>query len=253
MKYIEELQKKKVFDLAFAEKLTGNLLSAKSLLSAYKKAGYIISVRRNLYAALDLATKHTLASRFEIGSAINAGAYISFHSALEYHGIANQVFYSVTVCSEERFTSFSYNGVTYEPCKAGISGGVISPLQTPLVRVTDVERTVVDCIYDIDRAGGLEELMESLRLLPGLDEEKLRTYLRSYNQIFLWQKAGFLLEHFRQALRLSPAFFEECKENIHDRKRYLPEAGAMRYYPEWKLYAPANLLGLLEEGDDANV
>ncbi len=46
---------------------TINKMTAKSLLSSYKKSGYVQSVRRNLYAALDLASKTTLASRFEIG------------------------------------------------------------------------------------------------------------------------------------------------------------------------------------------
>ena len=83
MKYLEQMQKKKLFDLAFVEHLTGNVMTAKSLLQSYKKAGYIVSIRRGLYAALDLANKNTLASRFEIGSAVNGNAYVSHHSAVE--------------------------------------------------------------------------------------------------------------------------------------------------------------------------
>ena len=250
MKYIEELQKKKVFGRSFAEQLTGNVMSAKSMLQSYKKAGYITSIRRDLYAALDLATKNVLASRFEIACAISESAYLSHHSALEYHGISNQVFYTVTVTSKERFTAFTFDGVTYEQYQPRITGGVTTPPQTPLVSVTDIERTIVDCIYDIGRAGGLEELVEALRLLPGLNENKVLAYLEEYNQIFLWQKAGYMLEQFARELSISEDFFAICKGHVNQRKRYLTDDAGLIYHPDWKLYAPKNLLGILEDGGD---
>lgn len=248
MKYLEQMQKKKLFDLAFVEHLTGNVMTAKSLLQSYKKAGYIVSIRRGLYAALDLANKNTLASRFEIGSAVNENAYISHHSALEYHGVANQVFYTVTVSSMERFTTFEYDGVTYERYLPKIEKGIQTPAQTPLVSVTDIERTVVDCIYDIGRAGGLEELLEALRLIPSLREDQLLSCLEAYGQIFLWQKAGFLLEHFSETLNLSSSFLTTCRSKINNRKKYLIEGEKMVYYPKWKLYAPRDLFN--EGGDE---
>lgn len=248
MKYIVELQKKKVFNLRFVSELTGNIKTAKSLLQAYKKAGYIASIRRDLYAAVDLATKHLIPSRYEIACAISESAYISHHSALEYHGIANQVFYTVSISAKERFTTFDFDGITYERCQPKIASGVVAPSQTPLISVTDIERTLTDCLNDIDYAGGLEELLEALRLIPSVDERKLLSYLEEYDQIYLWQKAGFILTHFKDMLRISGDFFEICKSHIHDRKRYLTDADNLIYYPEWKLYAPPNMLGLLEEG-----
>ena len=79
MKYLAALQQKKLFTLQDAEQLTGNLMTAKTLLQSYKKAGYIISIRRNLYAAVDLASGEPLANRYEIGSSVNHGAFISHH------------------------------------------------------------------------------------------------------------------------------------------------------------------------------
>ena len=253
MKYLEALQRKKVFDLSYATTLTANEKTAKSMLQAYKKAGYITSIRRNLDTALDLASKNPIPDRYEIACAVSASACISHHSALEYHGIANQVFYTVSVSSKERFTAFTFDGVTYERYQPGISGGVISPPMTPLVTVTDVERTIADCMYDIDHAGGLEEVLESLRLLPALDENKLLSYLEEYNQIFLWQKAGFILMLFREMLHISEDFFARCKSHIHERKRRLTDGSGLVYYPEWKLYAPKNPLTLLEDGGNALV
>ena len=250
MKYLEDLQRKKVFNLEYAKRLTGNELTAKSLLLSYKKAGYIQSVRRNLYVALDLASKTPLANRFEIGSAANQGAYISHHSALEYHGVANQVFYTITVSSFQPFQPFDYNGISYGFCNAKIESGVTSPGQMPGVKVTDIERTVADCIFDIDRAGGTEEIIESLKLLPMLDEEKLLSYLNEYHNIFLWQKTGYLLENLKDHLRISDVFLNECKSHIHNRKKYLDRQSDMVYKPAWKLYVPNNLFTSIDEGGD---
>lgn len=246
MKYVEQLQKKKIFDLDYVKSLTGNEMTAKHILQSYKKAGYIKSIRRNLYVALDLASKNLLASRFEIGSQINESAYISFHSALEYYGVANQVYYKVTVSSDERFRSFEYNGITYEACRSRIHQGILSPQQTPLVSVTDIERTVVDCIYDIDLAGGLEEILESLSLIPSLNAAKLIMYLENYNQIFLWQKVGFLLENYKDMLKISNDFFTVCRNHIHDHKQYLEYDENMVYYPEWKLYVTQKVINLIK-------
>lgn len=250
MKYLSALQKKKLFTLSDAEELTGNVQTAKAMLQAYKKAGSIVSIRRNLYAAVDLASGELLANRYEIGSNVNSGAYISHHSALEYHGYANQVYYTVTVSSDERFSAFEYGGIRYLRYGPSIKAGVTAPPMMPLVSVTDIERTVIDCIYDIPLAGGLEELMEALRLIPMLHEEKLLLYLEEYDQIFLWQKAGFVLQRFSSEFDLSHSFFNTCKSKIHDRKKRLVDYGKLIYYPEWKLYAPKNLLSILNDGGD---
>ncbi len=250
MKYLENLQRKKIFNLGYVTTLTGNEMTAKSLLSSYKKNGYIQSIRRNLYVALDLASKNPLANRFEIGSSVNQGAYISHHSALEYHGVANQVFYTITVSSSKVFQPFEYDGIGYEFCNSKIESGVSSPFQTPNVKVTDIERTVADCIFDIERAGGTEEIIESLKLLPMLDETKLISYLDEYAHIFLWQKTGYLLENLKDSLRISNDFLNECKCHIHNRKNYLDRQSDMVYQPDWKLYVPKNLFNSIDEGGD---
>ena len=56
MKYLKQLQKKKIFDTAFVEGLTGNIMTGKSLLQSYKKAGFLLehfSENLNLSPSLD--------------------------------------------------------------------------------------------------------------------------------------------------------------------------------------------------------
>ena len=253
MKYLKELQEKKVFTLSDVEKLTKNENTAKSLLQNYKNAGYIVSVRKNLYAALDLASGNTIATRYEIATGTSESAYISHHSALEFHGVANQVFFEVTISAKERLRGFDFDGIRYIPIKSDYFDGVEMPTNSPHVRVTNIERTVVDCIFDIELAGGLEELLECINLIPQLNEKRLLKYLAGYNQKKLWQRAGFILQDYKEMLRLSDKFFDECKANMGVRKNYLGDAADMKYYPEWRLYAPKNLLAILGEGEDVIV
>lgn len=61
----------------------------------------------------------------------------------------------VSVCS--RITPFSFDDVDYHIYQDKIGAeGVITPKGSPLVQVTDLERTLTDCIDRIDRAGGIE-------------------------------------------------------------------------------------------------
>ena len=234
--------------------LIGDDSAVKELLRRYKKLGLISQIRRDLYSANDLANKTTLATKFEIASQITPSAYLSYHAALEYHGLANQVFYELYISSEERFNSFEYEGVNYTYCKSGILNGIVNPPMDSMVKVTDLERTIVDCIDSINRSGGVEELIMSFSLITYLKEERLLTYLEAYQKQFLFQKAGFILSYFRKEMKLSDDFFIECRKKIGKSIRYLTEANDSKiFYKEWKLYAPENILSYLEQGGNEYV
>ena len=242
-KYIEELHRLRVFRKKDVLLLTKDDNAAKELLRRYKKIGLISQIRRNLYSANDLANKTTLATKFEIASQITPSAYLSYHAALEYHGLANQVFYELYVSSEERFNNFEYEGISYTYCQSGISPGVVNPPFDSMVKVTDLERTVIDCIDDINRSGGLEELVMCFSLITYIKEEQLLTYLDLYRKQFLFQKAGFILSFFQKEMKLSDDFFKECRRKIGKSIRYLTEtSNSGIYHKEWKLYAPENIL-----------
>ena len=51
-----------------------------------------------------------VANRFQIASAITPSSYVSYHTAFEYYGIADQVFYEVFVGSETRATILNLMG-----------------------------------------------------------------------------------------------------------------------------------------------
>lgn len=249
--YLEELHKLRIFRLKDVETLVGNLNSAKDLLQNYKKQRLICQVRRNLYVVTDLASKVSLANKFEIAGKISPTSYLSYQSALEFHGLAHQVFYDLWVSSSKRFNSFEFEGIRFQYCESKSLSGVTNANSSPFIRVTNLERTVIDCIDKIERCGGLEELIQSISLISYLDQELLLNYLQEFNKQFLYQKVGFILEYFKQEMKLSDNFFSICKHKSGKSTRYLTDRiESTHYFKEWKLCAPTNILSVLEQGGE---
>ncbi|MCQ2276053.1 MAG: hypothetical protein MJZ87_03805 [Bacteroidales bacterium] len=246
--YIQKLHKKRVFSLKDVTMMTGNLNTAKSLLASYIRRGLVCRIRTNHYAVTDIATGICGVSKYEIATAITPSAYISHHGAMEYHGYGHQLFNRMMVCSETGFRGFSFDGIDYVYHKSANDVGVYSPAMDSHVRVTDLERTVIDCIREIKYAGGLEELLHCLETIPYLEERKLRVYLCEFDSAILYKKTGFLLSLFNDRLELPTDFFDICRKCSNASvSKLTPES--TEYFSEWKLYVPENIHSLMiQEG-----
>lgn len=238
MKYYKEMIQKGCFSRAFVVQLTGGKAAAASLIFDYLKSGIIQRVRRNLYVAVDLATGFPGANRYTVACSIAQDAYITHHSALEYHGCYNQVGYFVNVATGLRFKDFDFDGNRFLHTVPKIQSGVVD---NGKVRVTDCERSVLDCLNELKFSGGTEEIIKSIDLLPSLDEEVLLKYLEEFNKIILYQKAGFILKHFQLNFRLSEEFFRQCQSKLTGAKRYFSndlKNYKYRYNATWQLCVP---------------
>lgn len=253
MKYINELMRLACFTRQDVVNLTGSKEAAHSILYDYLKAGYIERIRRDLYTAISFESKQPIANRFLIASNIAEDAYVSHHSAFEYYGFANQVFHEFYVTTSLRFADFDYDGITYKRLSPTIESGVY--VTKTGIRITDIERTVIDGIHAFEKIGGLEELVRCLELVPSLRSERLELYLSEYKLAYLYQRVGFILCHFRDRLSIPDSFFDLCKHNIPSSKKYLyHQKGADRtdliFHKDWNLYAPQNIMSIINKGVD---
>lgn len=241
-----------IFSIDDVKKLTGNEKTAYSQLDRLMKKGLVKKIRKNIYSAVNPATGQVVATRYQIACAITVTAYISHHSAFEYYGLANQVFYEVYVSSETKFNHLEYDYVTYKYVASRMPDGVVEAKNTTGVRITDLERTVIDSIRDFNKIGGFEELLNCLEAIHYLDEVKLKRYLDIYNTQVLYQKVGYLLDHYRKEIQLSKEFIEYCKSKIGNSRRYLvsEEKKDSFYNSEWKLMVPKGLFEIIEQEGD---
>lgn len=247
--YLHKLHRMKLFSLQDVTQITQNESTAKSLLSAGIKNGTVCRIKMNLYAVTDLATMRCAANKYEIASNISDTACVAYHSAMEYHGLGHQMFNEVSVITPYAFKTFEFDGLTYIRRQPTITEGIVTPMMDSRVRVTDLERTVIDCIDRIKYAGGLEELLNNLSSITYIDENKLQSYLVDYGKAYLYQKTGFLLSMFKKQMRLSSGFFRRCKTNIGQSTRYLTDVSDNTFYDiEWRLCIPEDLSYLMEKG-----
>ncbi|HBY21557.1 MAG: hypothetical protein A2Y24_04700 [Clostridiales bacterium GWE2_32_10] len=251
MKYYEKLSQMGTFEMKDMIAIINNASTVKSVLKEYLGKGYIIRVKKNLYAAVNLSTGNTFADRYQIGCAVAEDAYLSHHSAAEYYGFANQVFNEIYVTTKKKIVPFEYNNTRYTFVSPELYAGVISPETRRGIRVTDTEKTILDCINNMDRAGGLEEVLKIIESVTYLNEQKLIEYLNEFDKKFLYQKVGYMLEKHANDLRLSQKFFEHCQSNIGKSKRYLiarEELLRQEYNSKWNLIVEGRLSDILGQG-----
>ena len=245
-----EMAKHPVFTIDDVNRFYSNPGSARSAVKRLLAQGKALKIRNNLYTCVSAEHGGAVASRFQIASAITETSCISHHTAMEYYGITDQVFYEVYVSSETRFHDFEFNGYTYHFVQSRLAEGIDTPPFSGCIRVTDKERTLADSLKDMDKIAGPEELIANISSMSAVREEKLLHYLSLYDNQFLYQKAGFLLWDCRETLGLSDDFFNECRSRIGSSKRYLThDEQNCSYNADWKLMVPVNIMGT-KNGED---
>ena len=251
MKDYKKLLKMGIFSFQDVVDLTRNRETAHSKISRLVKKGYIKSVKRNLYVAISLESNQVIVNKYQIGSSLTESSYVSHHSAFEYYGLTNQVFNEVYISSNKRFNNFEFEGISYKHIHSKFNDGVLEPQDCSGVKVTDTERTVLDGIKDFEKVGGLEELLKCLSIITFLDSKKLKKYLDLYNLKVLYQKTGYILESYKDTLKLDESFFKFCMSKIRKSTRYLfkdIDSANSFYDSEWQLIVPKNLITISEQG-----
>lgn len=199
-----------------------------------------------LYTAISLETGGPIANPYQIATKLTPTSYVSHRSAFSYYGYVDQISYEMFVSSESRFNKFEFDEMDYLYIPSKCNRGIV---EEQGVRVTDIERTVVDYINQFDHIGGLEELLKGLAMIPYLSEQKIMEYLQLYNKAILYQKAGYILEHFQKELKLSNLLMQQCVEKKGKSIRYFSEAfpkDKLQYNRTWGLMVPERLLHISE-------
>ncbi len=249
-----ELLKKPVFVMEDVNVFYNNMDSARSAVKRLMKEGMVAKIRNNMYTCISGETGAPIANRFQIASRITPTSYVSHHTAMEYYGITDQVYYDVYVSSQTSFRDFTFDGYTYRFVMSRNSEGIDRPAYSGGIAVTNLERTIVDCIKDMDKIAGMEEVVQNIESVHRIQEARLLKYLELYKNQFLYQKLGYLLWQRKGQIGVCDAFFEKCKSQIGKSKRYLTrkqEGGC--YDDTWKLVVPCNWRdmknGVMEDGD----
>jgi predicted transcriptional regulator of viral defense system len=228
-----------------------------AMLDQHLRAGNIRRIARGVFASVP---KHADAKtwsvdRFLAAAKLRRGGVIAYHSALELQGCAYSEGYEVQVIAAGQPLTVETAGLTcrfIRPPK-----GLMSPDANEavdrlgvLVPVTTLERTLADLFDRPDLAGGGEELLNSLDLVPRVDGAKLRDHVAGVGNATAAGLCGWWLETAAERLRLSPAAIEAFRPLAPKQARYALGAkpGSARQASGWKVLVPADLADRRFEG-----
>lgn len=213
----------------------------KSRLYNWKKKGLISHIRKGVYLPVDIQ------NNFQIACNSVQDGCLSYHTALEYYLLHTQAFNWLYIHSTSPFREFTHlnEKFIYKPLKF-IHKPLIDKGQSDFpITVTSLNQTIIDCIYNIGLAGGLEELLYALAETesPLINEEEMLKCLQLYDFKSLYQRAGYLLSHFKDTLKLSDSFFYTCKEEMGQNVSYLISPDYCdSFSKEWNICAPKNVM-----------
>jgi predicted transcriptional regulator of viral defense system len=118
------------------------------------------------------------------------------------------------------------------------------------IRVTAIERTVVDVLHRPEIAGGAEEVLQSLDLVRYLDPEKVADYVELLGIRSLASLAGWWLERRRSALDVPKGTFVRLRASLPNSKHYALGAkpGDAVLVETWRVLLPPQAVEKSFEG-----
>lgn len=203
-------------------------------LYAHKK---IKKIKNGLWTMINPLYNDIYVNKYEIGTAMFDNAYIGYHTALEYYGLHNQISREVQVLVERREKSVEFDNYIFRFYQ-GDGVGVVEKSHIDKIRITSLEKTIYDCINNINFAGGLEELYSATECINYIDEEKLLKLLNYYSDDKMFQKVGWLFDTADRKL-LSNDFYSICKSKIKNRiDLRVNKKNRSKYFKDWDIVAP---------------
>lgn len=247
-KIYQKLQEKSVFSTQDAVKVVQNYSLAGVELNKLVKKGYLQKVRRGLYSIVpvEFIGKSYQPDRFVVASRITEPYALAYYSALELHGTSQSSFNRVYVSSPNRILSFNHQGIEYKGVLTRNLFGITTVIREgQIIKVTDIEKTILDCVSHPDLTGGADEFVRSVEGLQNIKSEHLLEYLARFNDKSLYAKTGFLLRLFADHWKVQPEVFESIRKQIGKTKYYFPPKltrGTGELVKEWNLIVPKHLI-----------
>lgn len=200
--YVKELSKKSEF----------NSKSVHVALSRLKKRGVLERLKKGKYLVIPFGAKkgeYTL-HEFVIGSVLVEPYAISYWSALNHHGLTEQIPGSVflqTTSWKEKQTVRVF-GVKYKIVRIksekffGLQKVWIENTQ---INITDKEKTIIDCLDKPQYCGGMIEVIKALKNgRKELDFKKLSQYANQIGNSGVVRRLGYVCDLLNLKIKLTP-------------------------------------------------
>lgn len=242
---------------AFADRQKRRSVRARQkLLSWYTKKGRILRVRRGLYCTVPPGVDPAKCpvDPLLVAAKLSKDAVLGYHTALEFKGKAHSVrqqFTYLTASKSSRpfsFRFFSFRAVLHpKRLRDSHSEGVgveRADRSGVRLRVTSLERTLVDMLDRPELSGGWEEIWRSLGTVEYFDLDQVVEYALLLGNSTTMAKVGFFLERHREALMVEESHLQPLRERQPRQPHYMGRSVGKkgRLVREWNLVVPNEIL-----------
>jgi len=242
--------------VAFLESTGSRRTKTREALLAYHvKAEHLLRLRRGLYAVVPrgFTPEDYPVDPYLLAGHLTVDAVLSHHSALQFYGKAYSVHHRFTYLTRNARRSFVFRGQEFVAIpfprvlliqQAELFGVTTERHAGGDVRVTSLERTLVDVLVRPDLGGGWEEIWRSLGSVEYFDLEQVIDYTLKLRNATAVAKVGFFLDQHRDALMVEEAHLVRLRRRVPKQPRYLERSNrtAGELVPAWNLIVPPAIL-----------
>jgi len=213
-KYRKGLSKKESFllsELARENKVIFTVREAKKILKeepyltlhSLKEKKWILALKGGLYAIvpLDIGVKGSedfIVHDFVIASHLTKPYYIGFWSALNYHGLSDQIPKSVFIATKKAkksLTILNTEFVFVQLSDERFIGIEKIEIEDQKVNISNVNKNIVDCLDHPEHSGGIEEVARAIYFNhKELNFKKIKEYALKMKNMTILKRVGFILE-----------------------------------------------------------
>jgi predicted transcriptional regulator of viral defense system len=225
-----------------------------SVLKQHVAAGRLLHLRRGLYASVPRGAdpeRHPV-DPYLLATQLAPDGVVAYHAALQFHGKAYSLWNRYHYLTRGRQRRFAFGDQEFVPVQApaalrdlpDLGGGVVErPHAGGVVRVTTLERCLVDVLDAPERNGGWEEVWRSLEMVEFFDLDAVLAYTRALGSALTAARVGYFLEQHSDALMVEDEHLKAFRDLAPGQPRYLDarrESGKL--VKDWNLVVPERVL-----------
>lgn len=239
----------------FAKAMANPISTCRVMLNQHLNSGNITHIKQGLYAYIPSGAnpeKYPV-DPYTIIAALAPDAIVAYHSALQFHGFAYTLYFQHVYLSTLKIRDFQFRQERFKvtgfpkslPKERFLAFTNTIDHHGFMVKVTNVERTLVDVLHRINLSGGLEEIWRSINNISKINMENVIEYCLLLNNSTTTAKLGLYLRLRQQEWQINELHFTTLKKHLSKSIHYFERDKRKhgKYVKEWHLVVPPELLG----------
>lgn len=188
--------------------------AVRNLANKLTKNGWLVRIKKGIYAIANIESRGTVSIHsFKIAQVLVKDSYISFESALQHHGMFDQILKTVSSVSVKRHKTIKIDNSNYEYIytkKDLFFGWEEKRIENYLIKVATIEKAILDMLYFRRNIYSVDLIFEKIKEYNvDINLDKLNQFSKKYS-ITVQRILGFLLDR----LSIESKFlYELVKEN----------------------------------------